>query len=230
MNAILLAGGYGKRLRPLTNTIPKCLVPINGVPLLKIWLKELEKAKINSVLINTHYLNKKVEYFIKKNKFKIKIKLSYEKKLLGTAGTLIKNIDFFNNENGLFLHADNYCKEPILNLIKKHNSRPSKTIITVLTFTTKKASLCGIFKLNKKNIVKKFYEKPQLQLNNIGNIANGAIYVLSRDFLKLARKKFLMAKNFSEDIIPHLSNKIFCYHTKKTFLDIGTLDNYKKVK
>ena len=75
MKAILLAGGYGKRLRPLTNKIPKCLVKINNIPLLEIWINKLYNANVKEVLINTHYLSEKVEKFIKKKKFKIKIHL-----------------------------------------------------------------------------------------------------------------------------------------------------------
>ena len=66
MRAILLAGGYGKRLKPITNKVPKCLVKINKIPLLEIWIKKLQKAKINEVLINTHYLSEEVERFVKK--------------------------------------------------------------------------------------------------------------------------------------------------------------------
>ena len=80
MNAILLASGYGKRLRPFTKFTPKCLMKIRGVPLLKIWLNKLERANIKKVLINTHYLSKKIENFLQKNDFNLKIELSYEKK------------------------------------------------------------------------------------------------------------------------------------------------------
>ncbi len=57
MRAILLAGGYGKRLKPITNKIPKCLVKINDVPILEIWLNKLYNANVREVLINTHYLS-----------------------------------------------------------------------------------------------------------------------------------------------------------------------------
>ncbi len=228
MKAIILAAGYGRRLLPLTKSTPKCLVKIKGVPLLKIWLKELEKSKIKSVLINTHYLNKKIENFVKRNKFNLNIYLKHEKKLLGTAGTLIKNLDFFDKEEGLFLHSDNYCKEPITNLLNEHKNRPANAIITAMTFSTKDVSSCGIFKINKKKVVEKFYEKPKKDI--YGNIANAAIYVLSKKFIMLAKRKFKNANNFSEDVIPKLNKKIYCYHTKKTFLDIGTLESYKKVK
>ena len=63
MKVILLAAGFGTRLRPITNEIPKCLVPIKGKPLLQIWLENLTKAGLNSFLINTHYLHLEVQKF-----------------------------------------------------------------------------------------------------------------------------------------------------------------------
>ena len=62
MRAILLAAGLGTRLRPITDKIPKCLVPINGKPLIDYWLEQLTKAGIEKFLINTHYLHEKVEF------------------------------------------------------------------------------------------------------------------------------------------------------------------------
>ena len=96
MKALILAAGYGKRLRPLTNNVPKCLVKIGKKSLLQIWLEKLEKQGIKEFLINTHYKSEKVERFIKKSKFAKKVKLVYEKKILGTGGTLYKNLDFFS--------------------------------------------------------------------------------------------------------------------------------------
>ena len=62
--AFLLAAGLGTRLRPLTNEIPKCLLPIGGKPLLQIWLEHLGKHRVNEVLINTHWHHEKVEEFL----------------------------------------------------------------------------------------------------------------------------------------------------------------------
>ena len=64
MKAILLAAGFGTRLRPLTDLIPKCLVQIKKRPLLEIWLENLSKSNVNSFIINTHYLNEKVNLFM----------------------------------------------------------------------------------------------------------------------------------------------------------------------
>ena len=70
IKALLLAAGFGTRLRPLTLTKPKCLMEINGVPILGHWLEKLDNLGCNEVLINTHYLNKKVEDYLAKINFK----------------------------------------------------------------------------------------------------------------------------------------------------------------
>ena len=224
--AILLAAGYGKRLRPLTNNIPKCLVNVNGVPLLEIWLEKLSKEGFGPFLINTHYKNDLVSEFINQSKFKNKVKLAYERKLLGTAGTLIKNIDYFGSKDGLFLHADNYCEESIGNFLQSHYKRPQDCIMSMLTFKTHKPKESGIVVTNRDGVLMNFYEKKS---NPVGNTANGAIYLLSPEFLDLIKEKFSESKDFSTEIITKLERKIYCYHTKNYFIDIGDLKSYKKV-
>ena len=98
-----------------------------------------------------------------------------------------------------------------------------------MAFKTNNPSSCGIFNVDNINVVKKFYEKPKKK-KNIGNLANAAVYLISKEFIGLAKKKFLDSKNFSEDVIPKIQNKIFCYKTNKIFVDIGTINNYMKVK
>ena len=70
MRAILLAAGLGTRLQPITNNTPKCLVPINGTPLLQIWLERLTAAGMGPFLVNTHYLADMVTAFVEGSTFK----------------------------------------------------------------------------------------------------------------------------------------------------------------
>jgi len=85
MRAILLSAGYGTRLAPLTDKIPKCLAPIKGQPLLGYWLDLLLPLHIEKVLINTHYLPQMVESYVKTHKYAALITTVFEKTLLGTA-------------------------------------------------------------------------------------------------------------------------------------------------
>jgi len=225
MRVFLLSAGYGKRLLPITKNTPKCLVKFNNKPLLQIWIERLKDYGFGPFLINTHYLSKKVYNFIDNSKFKKEVKLVYEKKLLGTAGSLIKNIDFFNDSDGLLLHSDNYSEEDFSNFLKKHNSRPAKCLLTMMTHTTKNPKSCGIVKVNSKKIMIDYTEKPK---KNLGNLANCAVYLISNKYLRdLKRKKYT---DFSCQVIPKLKNKIFTFQTNNFFLDIGSPHNYKFLK
>jgi len=225
MKAILLAAGFGTRLRPLTNDIPKCLVIIKGKPLLQIWLERLHEAGINDFLINTHYLSNKVEKFISKSSYKEFAFIVHEKELLGTAGTLIANINYNENQDLLFVHADNYCLADFNLFINAHKNRPKNCLITMMTFRTDNPKSCGIVEINENNIVIGFHEKVD---NPPGNLANGAIYILSPELINILQDKFSKAIDFSTEILHHFIGKIYTYETENTFIDIGTIENYKK--
>ncbi len=93
--ALLLAGGYGTRLRPLTDTLPKCLVPIHGKPLLSYWLDLLFESGVERALINTHYLPDQVRSFRDQSPWRERIDLAHEDTILGTAGTVRENRGLF---------------------------------------------------------------------------------------------------------------------------------------
>ncbi len=225
MRAILLSGGYGTRLRPLTLQVPKCLVPIKNKPLLEIWLERLTEANIGPLLVNTHYLKDQVENFIAVSKFKDRVNLVYEENLLGTAGTLISNLDFYGNQDGLLIHADNYCLADFSAFQEAHRNRPSECLMTMMTFRTDSPTSCGIVELNERGIVVGFYEK---MLNPPGNLANGAIYILSAELLDMLRTKLFLAKDFSTEIIPLLLGRVYSYEINEVLMDIGSLDSYNR--
>lgn len=223
MRAFLLAAGLGTRLRPLTDTMPKCLVPIHGEPLLGIWLRRLTAAGIGPFLINTHYLSEQVEAFIASSPYRDKVTLIHEPELLGTAGSLMANLDFFEGEDGLLIHADNYCLADFREFIAAHRQRPDGCLITLMAFRSPTPETCGILKLDERGIVSEFHEKV---LNPPGNLANGAVYLLSSDFIRLSKTEFSNLKDFSIEIIPKITKKIFSHETKSTFIDIGTIESY----
>ena len=226
MNAILLAAGFGTRLRPLTENLPKCLVPIKGKQLLQIWLEKLSRIKVQKILVNTHHLSKQVEEFINANEAYRNVELSYEEKLLGTAGTLFKNIEFYGNEEGILLHADNYCEEDLNGLVSAHKLRPKYCVITMLVFRAKNANECGIVELDKSRVVQKFHEK----INNPpSNLASGAIFILSKEFIVEYKKIYNGQLDFSKEIIPLFVGKIYIHEVVGKFLDIGNPEAYRSI-
>jgi mannose-1-phosphate guanylyltransferase len=225
MRALLLAAGLGTRLRPLTDTIPKCLVPIKGQPLLGIWLERLTQAGISSFMINTHYLASQTEAFIADSKYRENVTLVNELKLLGTAGTLITNLDFFQGEDGLLIHADNYCLADLTAFQQAHRDRPAECLMTMMTFRTDCPTSCGIVELDERGVVISFHEKVD---SPPGNLANGAIYILSKELLSLLGSDYHQAKDFSTELIDRFVGRIFSYETSEVFLDVGTPENYSK--
>jgi len=225
VRAILLAAGFGTRLKPLTNVIPKCLVPINGIPLLGIWLERLGKAGVQELLVNTHYLASQVEDYIAASKYKNLVKIVNEPTLLGTAGTLLANIDFFNGEEGMLIHADNYCLEDLNAFQEAHLNRPKQCLITMMVFHTDDPMSCGIVEVDDAGIVNGFHEKI---LNPPGNLANGAIYILSTDFFKILPKEFSGCTCFSTEILPKMMGRIYAFKTTAVLLDIGSPESYIK--
>ena len=225
MRALLLAAGLGTRLRPITNNTPKCLVPINGTPLLQIWLERLTAAGIGPFLINTHYLAEKVTAFIEESHFRKKIQLTFEDHLLGTAGTLIRNLDFFQGEDGLLIHADNYCLADFTAFKRAHNNRPLGCLMTMMTFRTDDPSSCGIVEVDKSGVVIGFHEKVE---QPPGNLANGAIYIISHELLEIIGTDLNYITDFSTEVLHRFKGFIFSHEISDVFLDVGTPDRYEK--
>ncbi len=223
MKALLLAAGVGTRLQPLTNKIPKCLVPINGRPLLEYWLSMLVNAQVYPILINMHHFADQVSDYLTKSEFSRFTTTVYERALLGTAGTLLKNRNFFGEDSLMLIHADNLSKLNVKAFIARHNNRPVGCEITMLTFNTSAPHSCGIVELDDRGVVRVFHEKAP---NPPCNLANGAVYILEPsilDFLASLGKEII---DFSTEVLPHYMGRIYTFHNDIYHRDIGTMESY----
>ena len=229
LRALLLSAGYGTRLRPITDKKPKCLVEINNKPIIEYWLKKLEEVGCEKVFINTHYLFEDVTKFIKsRKKSPMIIETKYEKKLLGTAGTLINNCSFFKNSTIIMIHVDNMTNFDIQNILDFHNyKKEDNSLFTMLTFKTDNPSSCGVVVTDKNMILREFYEKVKKPPTNI---ANGAIYVFDYIFLKKLKEEMPSANDFSKEVIPNYLGRIKTYFTDEKFIDIGTPESLTVAK
>lgn len=223
MKALLLAAGLGTRLRPITDIVPKCLVPINGIPLLEYWLKNLSQAGVDRFLINTHYRAEQVNRYVKRSPFKDSIELVHEDELLLTGGTLLKNQVCFNDAPFMLIHADNLCFCDFKAFIRSHHQRPKGTVMTMMTFIADEPQKRGIVNLDKKGVVIEFFEKVQ---NPPGNLANGAVYIIEPEVIKFLRSMNKAKIDFSTEVLPKYIGKINTFQNDVYHRDIGSVEEY----
>lgn len=225
MRALLLAAGVGSRLRPLTNTIPKCLVPIQGRPLLDYWLELLFAGGIERVLINTHWLADQVRAYVEHSPWRARVDLAYETKLLGTGGTLLANRDWFGSSPILVGHADNLAEFDVGGFIAAHRSRPPDCAMTMLAFRTDDPRSCGILELDAHHIVQAFHEKVA---NPPGNLANAAVYILEHEIVTVTASLGKAEADLSTEVIPRFLGRILAVETKGYHRDIGNAESLRR--
>jgi mannose-1-phosphate guanylyltransferase len=215
----LAAGGIGTRLRPLTDVLPKCLVPINGRPLLGIWLDMLAGSGATEIVVNLHHHAALVRDYLSRSPHADLITPVFEPELLGTGGTLRENRQRFVGAPFLFAHADNLsCFDPS-QLMAAHRARPSGTVMTMMTFKTENPRQCGIVEQDARAVVVGFHEK---SAHPPGDLANAAVLVMDDDVLNFIDALGRRFVEFSTDVIPHFAGRIATFHNAVYHRDIGT--------
>jgi mannose-1-phosphate guanylyltransferase len=220
VKALLLAAGLGSRLSPLTDDWPKCLMPIGERPLLEYWLETLSSSDVDDVLINLHHHSKMVKDFLNRPRFEGWVSSVYEDKLLGTAGTLRANKEYFQGCTTLLVHADNWCRCDFADYLNyHHNHRPDQCSITMMTFESPTPETCGIVETDENGIVLAFHEKSN---NPPGNQANGAVYLIEPEILNRILENPSIS-DFSTEVLPHFIGSIATWHNEVIHRDIGAL-------
>ena len=224
MQALLLAAGLGTRLRPLTDHLPKCLVPIHGKPLLSYWLDRLLAGNIERVLINTHYLPDVVTEFVARSKWRERITLVHEDVLLGTGGTILQNRNFFGRDPFLVAHADNLTQFDLAAFQARHANRPAGCEMTMMTFETDAPQTCGIVEEDERGIVIGFHEKVA---NPPSNHANGAVYICEATVIDLLESLGKDTIDLSTEVISRLLGRICTFSNDGYHRDIGNLESLR---
>jgi len=219
MRALLLAAGMGLRLLPITATTAKCMVEINGRPLLDYWLELLLEGGVERVLVNTHWLEDQVIDFVKASRWAERVDLVHEAELIGTGGTVLANRDWFAGQPFIVAHADNLTDFDVRGFIDAHRRRPAGHAITMLGFRTDTPRSCGILELDDRNTVVAFHEKVE---NPPGNLANGAVYIFEPEVVETIASFGRPIVDLSTEIIPHYIGRILCVETRGYHRDIGT--------
>jgi len=169
LKAIILAGGRGKRLRPITDYVPKPLIPIKNIPIIEWQIKYLKKFGISEIIVCSGYKTKMIENYLNNKKLGIKITFSVEDKPLGTGGAIKKAGKKIKDRSFLVINGDTITNIDLKKLIKKNNA------IAAIQLRTK----FGILQTDKNKIIK-FDEKKEIE--NLW--MNAGIYHLNKETLK----------------------------------------------
>ncbi len=169
MKAIILSGGRGNRLKPITDYVPKSLVPLNNVPILEWQIKYLKKFGIKDIIISTGYKYDQIENFLKSKNLGARIIFSVEKSPLGTGGAIKKAGKFIKDKSFFVINGDTITNIDLRKLKSKINS------IAAIELRTRFGVL-----VTKKDKVYGFNEKKEI--NDLW--MNAGIYHLSKDIIK----------------------------------------------
>ncbi len=216
MKAFLLAAGLGTRLRPITDSTPKCLLRIGGVALLDIWLDALARSGVDEVLVNTHHLSHLVRAHLAAHTGSPVVHLVEEPELLGSAGTLRANRDFVANEDMfLAVNGDNLTDFDISVLINAHRS--ARPVATLSLFRAARPSECGIVDVDN-GVVVGFVEKPA---HPTSDLANAGLYAFHPSVLDEITGP--APKDIGYDLLPILVGRARAVLLDGSyFIDIGT--------
>ena len=220
MKAVIIAGGLGTRLRPLTNKTPKPMLPIGEKPILEHLVNWTKKGGIKSVVLCVSYLKESIEdYFGDGEKFGVNIEYAISKKQLATAGQL-KTAEKFIDDDFVCMYGDSIFNFSLRSMIKQHSIK--KPFVTMSLNEYKTTLPYGVIETSKKGKVVNWNEKPEIKAN-----VNMGCYIMNPQVFNLIPKN----KSYGmDDVIKKImkKNTVNSFITKKGFTDIGNKESYKQ--
>ncbi len=226
MEALILAGGKGTRLRPLTDRLPKAMIEIAGKPLLEHIINGLKENGISDLVIVVHFLKEKIiNYFGNGSKFGVKIKYALQENFLGTGNAVGTADGKITSEKFLVVNGDQLLDFSIIK--KMITERDCNGVI--LARKTKNPELYGVLKTEGKKVVK-VVEKPK---TFVSNLANAGVYIFPKEIFQAIKETELSPRGEYEitDSIQILINKSSNFHYvlyDGYWFDIGSKEDLEK--
>jgi len=223
VKAVILVGGAGTRLRPLTYVMPKCLLPVGGMPLLEWTIKYLGSHEITEFVVCVAYLKRQIISTIGDgSRLGVKIQYAEAESPMGTAGQL-KTAEPFVDDTFLCMNGDIVTSLNVRNLIRTHKERGGTATIALKNFDVKVPY--GHVTADQDSIIHKFEEKPTLHLT-----ANAGIYVLEKSvFGSIPSGR---PCSLETEVFPALlerGERLNSYYEEAYWNDVGTMGDFEKV-
>jgi len=222
MEAIILAGGFGTRLRPLTYTRSKSLLPILNKPMITYIIDILPK-EINRVILAVNYKKDQIEKYFNENDFNKEIIINDETTPLGTGGAT-KFAEKYLTGRFLVLNSDIICSLKLKEMIGFH--KKNKALASISLWPVENVSEFGVVDINKDGKIIKFVEKPKPE-DAPSNLINAGAYCLELEVLDYIKKDSLVS--MEKEIFPQIiskTNRFFGFKFKGFWMDIGRISSY----
>ncbi len=218
---VLMAGGFGKRLHPLTENVPKPMLPLGTKPILEHIIESFKLQGFKNFYITTHYKTEIIQDYLKKNDLGVNIEYVIEDEPLGTAGSLFLLKDTLNSDF-IVMNADLLIKINFQNLLSFHQKHQG--IGTVCVKQHSYQVPFGVVSFDAAAKVNEIIEKPLYS-----HFVNAGIYCFDENILEFcAQKEYMDMPTFLQNII--LANKnISAFPIHENWVDIGNMDDYQKV-
>ncbi len=222
MEAIILAGGLGTRLRSVVADVPKCMAPINNIPFISFIITYLQNEGVEKFIFSLGYKSEIVINFLDEKFTSLNKKYSIETEPLGTGGAIKKACEHATTNDVIVVNADTMFNINLSTLLYFH--KENKASCTLALKELQNFDRYGIVELNTNHSIFKFKEK---QFCTVGNI-NGGVYILNvTDFLsKELPSKFSFEKDYLEKYVAE--NTFYGTTFENYFIDIGIPEDYKK--
>ena len=223
MKAVVLAGGEGSRLRPLTCTIPKPMARIFGKPIIEYIFEMLYRSGVTNASVTLGYLPHIIENEYENRYKKLNLKFFREDTPLGTAGSVKMAASGFN-EPFFVVSGDAMCNFDLSKMMAYHKASGAK--ITIVATAQKDPREFGVVRVDRENRVLGFIEKPSWS-QAVSNLANTGVYIINPECLELIPNG--KSYDFARDLFPMMLERdmpIFCYNTDDYWCDVGSIASY----
>ncbi|NLX77012.1 MAG: NDP-sugar synthase [Clostridiaceae bacterium] len=226
MKALFLAGGLGTRLKPITNNLPKPMVPIIGKPLLERNIENLKRFGINEIILSTCYKpDKIINHFGDGKRFGVKISYICEDEPLGTAGA-IKNAERFFSDTFLVFNADILCDFDLSEMINFH--KKAGALATIAVTHVDNPSAYGVIEHDRDGFITAFREKPRPHETD-SNLINAGVYIFEPELLnEIPPGRAVSIERETYPMLLQKGYKMAIFDRCSYWLDLGTPAKYLK--
>ncbi|WP_409342697.1 sugar phosphate nucleotidyltransferase [Paenibacillus sp. MBLB4367] len=228
MKAVIMAGGKGTRLRPLTCNTPKPMVPLLDRPVMEYTIELLKKHGITDIAVTMQFLPEVIRnHFGDGSEFGVRLRYFEEESPLGTAGS-VKNAESFLDETFIVISGDALTDFDLTAAITYHRNR--KALATLVLTHVESPLEYGVVMTDDTGKVVRFLEKPSWG-EVFSDAVNTGIYIVEKEAFELYTAG--VEYDFSKDLFPLLMEKglpLYAYHAKGYWSDIGNLTQYRQTQ